>query len=256
MTRTAIITGGARGIGRGTVQHFLGLGWRVAALDKDREALAELKALQPDTALMTVACDVAREAPVRAAFARIVGWQDREGAEGIDLLVNNAGRADPDSGPIERLSLQDWQSWLDASLTAAFLCARSAIPLLRPRRGNIVNIASTRARQSEPDTEAYAAAKGGLVALTHALAISLGPEIRVNAILPGWIDTGPWQKEAERTPPERRPIDHDQHPVGRIGLPRDVAGAIEWLASDAAGFVTGQSLVVDGGMSVKMIYAA
>lgn len=78
----------------------------------------------------------------------------------------------------------------------------------------------------------------------------------MNAILPGWIDTGPWQKEGQRTPPEQRPIDHAQHPVGRIGLPRDVAGAVEWLASDAAGFVTGQSLIVDGGMSVRMIYAA
>lgn len=166
MTRTAIITGGARGIGRGTVQHFLGLGWRVAALDKDKAALAELRALQPDTALLTLVCDVAREAPVRAAFERIGAWQERDGTQGIDLLLNNAGRADPESGPIEALSLKEWQSWLDASLTAAFLCTRSAIPLLRARRGCIVNIASTRARQSEPDTEAYAAAKGGLVALT------------------------------------------------------------------------------------------
>ncbi|MCP1366861.1 SDR family oxidoreductase, partial [Halomonas sp. BBD48] len=119
----------------------------------------------------------------------------------------------------------------------------------------IINMASTRALQSEPHCEAYAAAKGGLLAMTHALAISLGPEVRVNAICPGWIETGPWQKSDQRSSPEHRAIDRDQHPVGRIGEPEDIAAAVAFLAGDEAGFITGQEFVIDGGMTRKMIYA-
>ena len=121
------------------------------------------------------------------------------------------------------------------------------------RSGSIVNMASTRALQSEPDSEAYAAAKGGLLAFTHALAISLGPDIRANAICPGWIETGPWQKESQRKEPHRRDIDNRQHPAGRVGEPSDIAAAVLYLAG--ASFVTGQHLSVDGGMTKKMIYA-
>ena len=106
-----------------------------------------------------------------------------------------------------------------------------------------MNIASTRALQSEPDTEAYAASKGGLVALTHALALSLGPEVRVNCISPGWIAHQPVRRK-----------DHAQHPAGRVGQPQDVAELVAYLLSDAAGFVTGQNFVIDGGMTKKMIY--
>ena len=140
-------------------------------------------------------------------------------------------------------------------MTGAFLCIRAAVPLLREGRGSIVTMASTRALQSEPETEAYAAAKGALVALTHALAVSLGPEIRVNTILPGWIETGPWEKRSKRQDVQHSNADRDQHPVGRVGRPEDVAGLVAWLASDEAGFVTGQRFVIDGGMSVRMIYA-
>ena len=115
-----------------------------------------------------------------------------------------------------------------------------------------MNISSTRAVMSEPDTFAYAAAKGGLDALTHSLAVSLGPRIRANAIRPGWIETGPWQKEGKRSHPEHRPKDREQHPVGRIGRPEDIAEAVAYL--HAAGFVTGQHLNIDGGMTAKMIY--
>ncbi len=105
---------------------------------------------------------------------------------------------------------------------------------------------------SEPETFAYAASKGGLDALTHAMAVSLGPEIRVNAIRPGWIETGPWQKRSDRSDPDHRQQDREQHPVGRIGRPEDIADAIEYLYG--AQFVTGQHLNVDGGMTAKMIY--
>lgn len=256
MSKAAIITGGAQGIGRALVAHFLGLGWRVAALDRDSDALAELEAELVDGRLHAAPCDVGEEAEVGRAFAGFRAWQAAAGeAEGLDLLVNNAGLTDPVSGPVEQLALADWRRWLDSHLTGAFLCTRAAVPLLRRRRGSIVNISSTRALQSEPHCEAYAAAKGGLLALTHALAISLGPEIRANAICPGWIETGPWQKRAHRREPEHSETDRAQHSVGRVGQPADIVAAVAFLASAEAGFITGQHLVVDGGMTRKMIYA-
>ena len=132
---------------------------------------------------------------------------------------------------------------------------RSAISLLRVRKGSIVLMASTRAIQSEPQCEAYAAAKGALLALNHALAISLGPDIRCNAILPGWIETGPWAKPSARKAAEHRDVDREQHPVGRVGEPRDIAATVAFLASEGAAFITGQQIAVDGGMTRKMIYA-
>jgi NAD(P)-dependent dehydrogenase (short-subunit alcohol dehydrogenase family) len=144
---------------------------------------------------------------------------------------------------------------VDSSLTAAFLATRAAVPALREAGGAIVNMASTRAFQSEPDCEAYAAAKGGIVALTHALAVSLGPRIRVNAVAPGWIETAPLARRADRATPEHDPQDHAQHPVGRIGRPQDVAELVEFLAGASAGFITGETFVVDGGMRRRMRYA-
>lgn len=246
-----VTTGAGAGIGRAILMHFIGLGWRVAGLDKDDAALAELRAALPEGQALLVDCNVGSEAAVRSAFADIAKWL---GDDPLNALVNNAGIADPYCGPLEDLALKDWQAWIDASLTAAFLCSRAAVPLLRRgESASIVNISSTRAVMSEPETFAYAAAKGGLDALTHAMAVSLGPEIRVNAIRPGWIETGPWQKTADREEPTHRKKDRDQHPAGRVGRPEDIAGAVEWLVG--AGFVTGQAINIDGGMTTKMIYA-
>jgi NAD(P)-dependent dehydrogenase (short-subunit alcohol dehydrogenase family) len=140
------------------------------------------------------------------------------------------------------------------NLTGAFLMAKHAAPHLRQVRGAIVNVASTRALQSEANTEAYSASKGGLVALTHALAVSLGPDVRINCVSPGWIDVSGWQKVANRKPATLSDADHAQHPAGRVGTPEDIAEMVAYLLSDAAGFVTGQNFVVDGGMTKKMIY--
>jgi NAD(P)-dependent dehydrogenase (short-subunit alcohol dehydrogenase family) len=125
---------------------------------------------------------------------------------------------------------------------------------LRRSRGTIVNIASTRALMSEPDTESYSASKGGLVALTHALAVSLGSDVRVNCISPGWIDVSSRQKRSRRQAEILSEADHAQHPVGRVGRVEDVAAMAVFLASAESGFVTGQNFVVDGGMTRKMIY--
>lgn len=249
--KTLCVTGAGAGIGRAIVTHFHALGWRVVGLDKDAEALAELRATLPRDAALFLTCDCGKEGEVERGFARIAEWL---GTGAIDCLVNNAGIADPYCGQLDALALKDWQAWIDASLTAAFLCSRAALPYLRKAEAgaSVVNISSTRAVMSEPDCYAYAVAKGGLDALTHAMAVSLGPDIRVNAIRPGWIETGPWQKEEARTEPTHRARDRAQHPVGRVGRPEDIAQAVAYLHD--AGFVTGQHFNVDGGMTRKMIY--
>ena len=234
--------------------HFHGAGWRVIGLDLDEAALEELREALPQETALLIACDAGKEDAVAAAFDRIGEWL---GDDALDCLVNNSGIADPYCGPLQDLTLEKWKSWIDASLMATFLVSRSAIPLLRRAAdtggsASIANISSTRAVMSEKESFAYAAAKGGIDALTHAMAVTLGPEIRVNAIRPGWIETGPWQKSEEREHPDHRAKDREQHPVGRIGEPQDIARAVEYLHT--AGFVTGQRLNVDGGMTVKMIY--
>ena len=183
---------------------------------------------------------MARESDVRGCVRQLLRRCGR-----LDALVNNAGIADPATGPVEKLSLREWNRRIGANLTGMFLMAKDAAPHLRRSRGAIVNIASTRALQSEPDTEAYVASKGGVVALTHALALSLGAEVRVNCVSPGWINT----RDAKLSR-----ADHSQHPVGRVGRPEDVAELVAFLLSDAAGFATGQNYVLDGGMTRKMIY--
>jgi NAD(P)-dependent dehydrogenase (short-subunit alcohol dehydrogenase family) len=233
--KAALVTGGAQGLGKGTAVLLAERGYRVAIADLR-------KPVGGANGLDFVRCDVSREPAVRACIRRVVKRFGR-----LDALVNNAGIASPGNGPVEKLALTEWNRRIGVNLTGAFLMTKHAAPHLRRTRGAIVNIASTRALQSEPDTEAYAAAKGGLVALTHALAMSLGPQVRVNCISPGWI--AHLSKNGAVT---KR--DHEQHPVGRVGRVDDVAELVAFLLSDAAGFATGQNYVLDGGMTRKMIY--
>ncbi len=249
--KTVIVTGGAQGIGKGVTQHLLEQGAGVMIADIDAEAGAETVAeLTGLGDVRFIATDVAEEASVASMIREVLAWH---GA--IDGLVNNAGIANPGATPVEQLALETWNRMIATNLTGAFLCVKHAAPSLRSTHGAVVNIASTRALQSEPNTEAYAASKGGIVALTHALAISLGPAVRVNAISPGWIDVYAWRKASVRHIPTWSDVDHTQHPVGRIGLPADIATLAAFLLSSDSGFITGQNFVVDGGMTRKMIYA-
>jgi NAD(P)-dependent dehydrogenase (short-subunit alcohol dehydrogenase family) len=163
----------------------------------------------------------------------------------LDGVVSNAGIMI--RKPLRRLTLAEWHRVIDTNLTAAFLLARAAEKALRQARGAMVTIASTRALMSEADTESYSASKGGLLALTHALAISLAPDVRVNCVSPGWIETKDYAGLRRK--------DHAQHPTGRVGRPQDVAEMVAWLLdNNRSGFVTGANFVIDGGMTRKMIY--
>lgn len=246
--KVIVVTGGGQGIGKGIVEELIRLGALVAIFEKDAEAGEEVVRTSGDT-VRFFKTDTSDEASVQQAVA---GTLQAFGA--IDGLVNNAGIADPTAAPVEELSLEDWNRVIGVNLTGYFLCAKHAVRHLRMRKGAIVNIASTRALQSEPDTLAYSASKGGVVALTHALAISLGPDVRVNCISPGWIVVSEYKKSSKRQAPDLRPEDHAQHPVGRAGVPADIAHLTCFLLSDDAGFITGQNIVADGGMTRKMIY--
>jgi NAD(P)-dependent dehydrogenase (short-subunit alcohol dehydrogenase family) len=229
--RVALVTGGARGIGLATVRRLARDGWAVVVADRQPPP--------PGLPARFAEADVGDEASIRALVA---GVREREGR--LDALVSNAGVMI--RKPLRELATAEWSAVIATNLTATFLLVREAEAMLRAASGAVVTIASTRARQSEPDTESYAASKGGLVALTHALAVSLGPDVRVNCISPGWIDVA---EEA------LRPEDHAQHPAGRVGRPEDVAALVAWLVGPESGFVTGAEFVADGGMTRKMIYA-
>lgn len=243
--RVALVTGAARGIGLGIAAWLITEGWQVVLADLDPARGRKVaKALGENALFITM--DVSVEEQVAAGVAEVLRQFGR-----LDALVCNAAVADPHNTTLESLTLSHWNRVLGINLGGPMLLAKHCAPYLRAHCGSIVNLTSTRAWQSEPDTEAYAASKGGLLALTHALAISLGPEIRVNAVSPGWIDA--------RDPSVRRaePLsesDHAQHPAGRVGMVEDVAAMVAWLLSRNATFVTGQEFVVDGGMTKKMVY--
>jgi NAD(P)-dependent dehydrogenase (short-subunit alcohol dehydrogenase family) len=230
-SRTALVTGGAHGIGAAIAARLAHDGYRVVVADIDTSGTAPQGGRY-------VHSDVSDEASVAALIDGV------HAAEGLlDVLVCNAGINI--RKPIAALSLAEWSRVIGVNLTSTFLLIRAAEPLLRAAHGAVVTIASSRARMSEADTEAYAASKGGLVALTHGLAISLGPDVRVNCISPGWIFT-------KGDPP--RPEDHAFHPAGRVGTPEDIAALTAFLVGPESMFITGAEFVIDGGVTRKMIY--
>lgn len=226
--KVALVTGAAHGIGLGVARGFVAAGWSVFTTDLQPVSIRNVGFL---------AGDVGDPAHLHALVEACV---ERFG--GVDCLVNNAGRMG-ERKPLAATTLEDWEPILRTNLTGPFLLSRECAPHLASREGSIVNIASTRATMSEPNTFAYSASKGGLLALTHSLAASLAP-VRVNCISPGWIDVAGGKLTK---------ADHSQHWAGRVGRAEDVAELALYLAS--AGFVTGAEFVLDGGMTRKMIYA-
>lgn len=245
------ITGGGAGIGRGIAWHFARAGYGVSILEADRQAGKEALQVMLEAgarALLTVG-DVSRPADVTRWLA---ATKSKLGVP--DVLVNNAGieiRKD-----VLKLSLAEFDKVIAVNLRGTFIASQAAARMMaaKKRGGAIINIASTRAFMSEGGTEGYSASKGGIVALTHAMAISLGEHrIRVNCISPGWIEVHDWQKASKARPPRHSRADKQQQPVGRVGIPGDVAKACQFL-TESADFMTGQNIILDGGMSVKMIY--
>lgn len=239
-----LITGAAQGIGRALALAYSKAGAKIIIFDKDQKYLNEIRdrIINYGGEVIAFALDLTDVTAIEHAFTVI-----SKSPGSIDILINNAGVAITKS--LETLTIEEWDYVMNTNLRAAFVCSQETVRIMKTSgiRGSIVNIASTRALMSEPDTFPYSASKGGLLALTHSLAVSLGEiGIRVNAISPGWIETRSYDKLSE--------TDHKQHPSGRVGFPQDIAKACFYLTDPENDFVTGINLVVDGGMTRKMIY--
>ena len=220
--KVAVVTGGAKGIGRAIVQEFRKAGAAVCVID-----------LLPNAYFVG---DVSDQA-VLETFARKVIAEHGH----VDYLINNAL---PLMKGIDECSWEEFNYALRVGVTAPFYLTKLFAPHFAPEAA-VVNISSSRDRMSQPQTESYTAAKGGISALTHALAVSLAGKVRVNSISPGWIETGDtvWNGP-----------DAAQQPAERVGDPLDIAHMVLFLCSDKAGFITGENICIDGGMTRQMIY--
>ncbi|MBP5604533.1 MAG: SDR family oxidoreductase [Ruminiclostridium sp.] len=220
--KVAVITGGANGIGKCIAETFAKKGAVVCVIDK-----AEGDHFVGDISDKTV---------LERFAEHVISCNGH-----IDYLINNAL---PLMKGINECSYEEFRYALDVGVTAPFYLAKLFAPYFG-KGGSIVNISSSRDRMSQPQTESYTAAKGGIAALTHALAVSFAGKIRVNSISPGWIDTSYKVYDGP---------DAYQQPAGRVGTPDDIAEAVMFLCSDKAGFITGENICIDGGMTKLMIY--
>ncbi|GIL85291.1 hypothetical protein Vretimale_10742 [Volvox reticuliferus] len=245
--RTAVVSGVARptGLGRQIARTFINKGYRVVGCDVLPEEAPDLRSSEPQASsnYSFLRVDVRRPEDVRALYAHV---EQVAGGPHLHVLVNNAGIPAPFLDAADPLA--SWHNFIDTNLTGAFLMSHILQPLMEEGSSAIIHISSTRALQSEPGCEGYAAAKAGLLGLTHAQAASLQRRTRVNAVLPGWIDVSGGQE----------PISDAQHKwqlTGRVGKPEDVAELVAFLADERlSGYITGQHLVCDGGVTVKMHY--
>lgn len=217
-----VVTGGANGIGKCITEEFRKAGATVCVIDK-----------APGEHFVGEIADKA----VLEAFAKEV--TEKYGR--VDVLVNNAL---PIMRGIEACSYEEFEYALSVGVTAPFYLTKLFMPHFA-EGASVINISSSRDRMSQPQTESYTAAKGGIAALTHALAVSLSGKVRVNSISPGWIDT---------TGSEFAGPDATQQPAGRVGNPLDIANMVLFLASEKAGFITGENICIDGGMTKLMVY--
>jgi NAD(P)-dependent dehydrogenase (short-subunit alcohol dehydrogenase family) len=244
VNKTVIVTGAGNGIGRGVAIAYGKQGARVVVAEIDESSGMQTTARIKETGgdAHFVKTDVRVETDIIQLMETAVSVYGS-----IDILINNAGKGLFKS--VFEVSVAEWDDIIQTNLRSVFLCSREAAKHMQKNEtgGSIVNLASTRAVMSEPNSEGYAATKGGIVAITHALAASLSEyRITVNAISPGWIHTG---DETQLTL-----ADHEQHFSKRVGNPGDIARACQYLTAPENNFVTGINLVVDGGMTRKMMY--
>ena len=241
--KVVVVTGAGRGIGKCVAGMYAAEGAKVVLAERDASAgeAAETEIREKGGDACFIHTDVSIPEQVTAMVRRTVEIYGT-----VDIVINNAGFGIWKS-PLE-LTADEWDSVVDTNLRGAFLCAREAARFMKEQGGgSVINIASTRAFMSEAGSEAYAASKGGLVALTHALAASLAQyRIRVNCISPGWIETGDYTALRED--------DHSQHFSGRVGKPEDIARACLFLTGEGNEFINGENIIIDGGMTRKMIY--
>ncbi|MGM7702785.1 SDR family NAD(P)-dependent oxidoreductase [Pseudalkalibacillus sp. Hm43] len=240
--KVVIVTGASNGIGRGIAIEYVSAGARVVLADMDDRAGRELEKelSEREGKVLFIKTDVREEADVVNLMVQTI-----QEFGSIDILINNAG-VTVFKSPYE-LTIEEWDDVLNTNLRSVFLCSREAAKVMKEQGGSIVNIASTRAGMSEPNSEAYAASKGGIVSITHALARSFAEDdITVNAISPGWIQTENYE--------QLRDIDHDQHLSKRVGKPEDIARACLYLTDERNDFVNGENIIIDGGMTRKMMY--
>lgn len=243
--KIVFVTGGANGIGRSIVKAFCKEGADVTFCDMDEEAGKRLSEEMKSYKCSFAQLDVVDAGALSDLIHTIISQKGN-----IDIIINNVGVSN--FGSILDVSVEDFDKVLNINLRPIFILAKSLAKHRSLNKelntyGRIINMASTRYLMSEPNSEAYAASKGAIVSLTHALAISLSEyNITVNCISPGWIDTGHYG--------DLRPEDHKQHPSGRVGKPEDIARICLFLCEPANDFINGQNIVVDGGMTKKMIY--
>ena len=239
--RVALVTGGGSGVGRATVELLLDRGARVAAIDRNPAAVADL----PD-GVFTRAADILDRDAVAALVADIAA---RWGA--VDLLVNNAG-AEHTASALDT-SAADWDRVIGVNLTGTLWMSQAVLPAMCARgRGAIVNVASISGLLGWPLSAAYCAAKGGVIQLTRQMAVDFGPRgVRVNAVAPGTTLTPMIERLFAEMAPEARAEIAERHPIGRFAQPQEIARAILFLGSDAASFITGTILPVDGGYTAK-----
>jgi len=241
--KVVIVTGAGKGIGKSIALTYATMGAKVILAEKDSKTGSDVEKVIKTSG--GIAVFIETDSCIPEDVKRLVS--DTEKSFGtIDILINNAGISKWVS-PYD-LTIEDWDKVINTNLRGAFLCSREAARIMREHGGgSIVNISSTRAFMSEPNSEAYAASKGGIVALTHALAASFAPDyIQVNCITPGWIETGDYCKLSER--------DHKQHFSGRVGMPEDIVRACLYLTTPGNDFINGTNIIIDGGMTRKMIY--
>lgn len=241
--KVVLVTGGANGIGRAIGWAYLQQGAAVVLADideaKGRQLQDEYLAMGYNAFFYKI--DLCNVQEIHELFQTVMDKYQR-----IDILINNAGKGNFKS--LYELSIEEWDEVINLNLRAAFVAAQQFARLTRGTGyGRIINIASTRYLMSEANTEAYAASKGGIVALTHALAISLSAEnVTVNSISPGWIENNHYEQLTAN--------DHQQHPSKRVGKPEDIAAMCLFLTDEKNDFINGENIVVDGGMTKKMIY--